>query len=838
MKEGRRKVLKRFLVTADYGTSIPVTLAVQKAPMARKKGNSTDSGYTKWIWILGLFPWVIGAAMFSIASLSGLPDIETLANPKINLATEVLSSDGRLLGAYYRENRSDVRYENLPQTLVDALIATEDARFRQHSGIDFRSLFRAVTSLGSSGGGSTITQQLAKMQFTSNYDKVGIVKRIWQKLREMIIALQLERTYTKDEIIALYLNQYDFLNQAVGIKSAAHVYFNTSPDQLTTNQSAMLVGMLKNSSLYNPVRRDTLVLKRREVVLSQMVRYDYLSRETYDSLRTEPLGLNFQRVSHDEGLAPYFREVLRARIDGILHATDKNGNLIRARADGEAYDLYRDGLKIYTTIDSRMQAHAEWAVEEHLGGELQAAFTKDVNRRKKDRYPFFNGIADADQKRIMHDAIKRSDRYLVLTGKLCPECKRPAFYIDKMKENGQDHFHCDTGKGGCGHSWEALDERGIEAHFETPVHMRVYAHKKYIDTVMTPLDSIKYHKAILHAGLMSMNPSNGHIKAWVGGIDFRYFKYDNVFQSRRQVGSTFKPLVYATALRLGKKPCDKYFNLKTCIDLPTGKQWCPSNSDGKYGGEYTLTRALANSINTITAQLVKEFGPESVVTLARNLGIRSEMPPVYALSLGVAELSLYEMVGANAAFVNEGVYIEPTFVSRIEDKNGNVIYEADPIIQQALDPVIAYELIRMMKGVVDFGTAQRLRGGRPYAKLPYPIAGKTGTTQNNTDGWFIGSTPNLVTGVWVGAQDPTVRFSSTALGQGANTGLPIWGYYMNKLFAEKDLHLSKEDFPAPEGYDPARFQCVGKAGYLFDAYDDDVKDGPFFDGESDGVDPG
>lgn len=781
-------------------------------------------------------PWIAAIAMFAIAASSGLPDIDALANPKINLATEVLSSDGRQLGAYYRENRSDVRYENLPSNLVDALIATEDARFRQHSGIDFRSMLRAITSLGSAGGGSTITQQLAKMQFTSNYEKAGIVKRIWQKLREMIIALQLERTYTKDEIIALYLNQYDFLNQAVGIKSAAHVYFNTSPDKLTTNQSAMLVGMLKNSSLYNPVRRDTLVLRRREVVLNQMVKYGYLSRELYDSLRTEPLGLNFQRVSHDEGLAPYFREVLRSRVDAILNEKDKSGNLIRSRGDGQPYDLYRDGLKIYTTIDSRMQAHAEWAVEEHLGGELQPAFTRDVNRRKKDKYPFFNGIADADQKRIMNDAIRRSDRYLVLTGKLCPECKRPAYYIEKTNREGHDHFHCDEEKGGCGHFWEAPDEKGIEQRFNTPVGMRVYAHRKYIDTVMTPLDSIKYHKAILHAGLMSMDPSNGHIKAWVGGIDFRYFKYDNVYQSRRQVGSTFKPMVYATALRLGKKPCEKYFNLKTCIDLPTGKQWCPSNSDGKYGGEYTLTRALANSINTITAQLVKEFGPESVITLARNLGVRSEMPPVYALALGVAELSLYEMVGANAAFVNEGVYIEPTFISRIEDKNGNVIFEADPVIQQALDPIIAYEIIKMMKGVVDFGTAQRIRGGRPYAKISYPIAGKTGTTQNNTDGWFIGLTPNLVTGVWVGAQDPTVRFSSTALGQGANTGLPIWGYYMNKVYADKNLPVSKEDFPVPENYDPVRFQCVGKGGSLFDAYDDS-DDGLFFDGESDGVEP-
>ncbi len=369
--------------------------------------------------------------------------------------------------------------------------------------------------------------------------------------------------------------------------------------------------------------------------------------------------------------------------------------------------------------------------------------------------------------------------------------------------------------------------------------MKVYAHKNYKDTVMSPLDSIKYHKAVLHAGMMSVEPSTGHIKAWVGGIDFRYFKYDNVYQSRRQVGSTFKPLVYATALRLGKRPCDKYFNMKTCIDLPTGGKWCPSNSDGKYGGEYTLTKALANSVNTVTAQLVKDFGPETVITLAKNLGVKSPLPAVPALSLGVAELSLYEMVGANSAFVNHGVYIQPTFILRIEDKNGNVIFEADPVIEQALEPAVSYELLRMMKGVVDFGTGQRLRGGRPYAGIPYPMAGKTGTTQNNTDGWFIGLTPDLVTGVWVGAQDPTVRFNSTALGQGANTGLPIYGYFMNKVYKDPGLKISKSDFTAPDGYDATRFQCNGATDDLFDTLDSGDPDGEIdFNGETDGVDSG
>jgi penicillin-binding protein 1A len=791
--------------------------------------SSTPSSYVKRLWLIGLSPWILMFLLFLGAVLSGLPKVETLANPKINLATEIISSDGRQLGAYYKENRSDAKYDELPQHLVDALIATEDVRFRSHSGIDFKSLFRAVGSFGSQGGGSTITQQLAKLQFTADFDKVGIVKRVWQKLKEWIIACKLERLYTKDEIIALYLNQYDFLNQAVGIKSAAHIYFNTLPDSLTINQSAMLVGMLKNSSLFNPLKRDSLVAKRREVVLSQMVKYDLLPEEEYDVLRKEPLGIDYQRVSHDEGLAPYFREVLRSKVEEILQSKNENGEPKYVKADGNAYNIYSDGLKIYTTIDSRMQAHAELAVEHHLKTELQPAFFKDVGRRKKENYPFYNAIAAKDRESIMKKAVQESERYQILKGKICPDCKRPAFYITTHKVEGKTHFQCSDEKGGCGHSWEKLDDKGIEKNFDTKVNMKVYSHNGYKDTLMTPLDSIKYHKAILHASLMSIEPSTGHIKAWVGGIDYKYFKFDNVYQSRRQVGSTFKPLVYATALRLGKRPCDKYFNMRTCIDLPSGGQWCPDNSDGKYGGEYTLSRALAGSVNTVTAALVKDFGAETVISLAKNLGIKSKLPAVPAIALGVAEISLYEMVGANAAFVNNGVYIEPTFITRIEDKNGNVIYEADPVIEQALEPAIAYQLVQMMRGVVDYGTAQRLRGGRPYANISAPTAGKTGTTQNNTDGWFIGLTPDLVTGVWVGAQDPTVRFASTALGQGANTGLPIYGYYMNYVYKDPQLEVSKGDFIQPEGYDGTRFQC----GSIDDPFSEDEDEEPLLiDGES------
>jgi len=761
------------------------------------------------MWIILMAPLSLGFLVIVIAMFTGLPDIEVLANPKINLATEIYTSDDKVLGSYYRENRSDVKYEDLPQHLVDALIATEDTRFRQHSAVDFKGLARAVVRGGSDGGASTITQQLAKMQFTREKG-VSFVTRAWQKIREIIIAARLERYYTKDEIIALYFNQYDFLNQAVGIKSAAHVYFNTTPDSLNVEQSAMLVGMLKNSSLFNPLKRDSLVTKRREVVLNQMVKYNLLDEKSYDSLRVLPLGLDFQRVSHDEGPAPYFREVLRAELGKLLNEKDDNGNLVRPRPNGEPYDEYSDGLRVITTIDSRMQKHAEWAVEEHLKKELQDAFTKDLSRRKKDKFPFYNGITDGDRKKIMDKSVKTSERYEMLSGKLCPDCKRPAHYIHDIKVQGRNFFQCDLAKGGCGHQWPKLSEKEITKNFETPVKMKAYSHRGYIDTLLSPLDSIKFHKAVIHASLMSMDPHTGHIKAWVGGIDFKYFKYDNVYQSRRQVGSTFKPMVYATALRNNDKPCSKYPNDRTCIDLPSGAKWCPDNSDGKYGGEYTLSKALANSINTVSAKLVKKYSPEAVTTLAKNLGVKSPMPNVPSIALGVAELTLYEMVGANAAFVNNGVYIEPTFILRIEDKNGNAIYEADPVIRQALDPGVSYELVQMMKGVVNGGTGSRLRGGRPYGNISAPTAGKTGTTQNNTDGWFMGLTPDLVTGVWCGAQDPTVRFASTAMGQGANTGLPIYGYYMNKVYADNELKISKGDFPTPNDYDPERFKCQGE----------------------------
>ena len=782
-----------------------------------KKASNNFLGRARLIWIIGLSPIFLVLIVLLVAMLSGLPDVELLANPKISLASQVISSDNKTLGAYYKENRSDAKFSELPPHLVNALLATEDVRFRDHSGVDYWGLFRAVFSAGRDGGASTITQQLAKMQFTKEYQNVSMLKRGFQKIREWIIACQIERLYTKDEIIALYLNQYDFLNQAVGIKSAAHIYFNTVPDSLNIQQSAMLVGMLKNSSLYNPLKRDSLVTKRREIVLNQMMKYDFISQQNYDSLRVLPLAINFQRMSHDEGLAPYFREVMRGLLEDILNEKDGNGNLKYAKADGQPYDIYRDGLKIYTTIDSRMQEYGEWAVHEHLQRELQPAFSKDAARRKPENYPFHNGLKQEVRESIMKRAVQESERNLLLTGKLCPDCNRPGYYIDKEEVDGKVMFHCMENRDGCGHQWPAADEMEIDRIFNTPTAMKVYSPYGMKDTVLSPLDSIKYIKSILHASLMSVDPHTGYVKCWVGGIDFKQFKYDNVYQSARQVGSTFKPLVYATALRMGKKTSDPVDGSHFCWG-----NWCPKNSGGGYG-TYSMQCALANSVNTVAARLAHDYGIDNVIKLARRVGITARLEPIGPIALGSANIPLYQMVGAVSTFANQGVFIKPTFIVRIEDKNGTPIYEPDLEIEQALDPCAAYDMLTMMKAVVSgscgSGTGVRLRNpGKPYGGIPYPTAGKTGTTQNNTDGWFIGLTPDLVTGVWVGAQDPTVRFSSTAIGQGANTGLPIYGYYMKKIYADNNIEISKEDFDVPKDCSD-RIEVVPKGPVGIDDYD-------------------
>jgi penicillin-binding protein 1A len=794
------------------------------------------------LWLVGLGPLLGLGGLVMLARLGELPDTEALANPKTDFATRVYSMDGKVLGRYYTENRSDARFETLPPHLVAALVSTEDARYHEHAGIDFIGLARAIAYMGKRGGGSTITQQLAKLLFTDQYETTSFFERaVLQKPKEWIIASRLERHYTKEEIIALYLNRYDFINQAVGIESAANVYFNKPASELNVQESAMLVGMLKNSALYNPLRRAELVQERRNVVLSQMAKYGHLAAATADSLQSQPLGLQFQRVSHDEGAAPYFRETLRAELKRMLAEKGEDGNFVLAKADGSAYDIYRDGLRVITTIDSRMQDHAENAVHRHLAGELQASFERDLSERPDEVAPFFEEIEPEARQAIIDVAMRDSDRYKKGVGKLCPSCNRPGYYIGSTTmANGRTGHVCNAEKGGCGHTWLARTDEEMRRVFEKPVSMKVFSHKGAVDTVLSPLDSILHRKTILHAGLVSMEPATGHIKAWVGGIDFKHFKYDNVGQSRRQVGSTFKPFVYATALRLGAEPCDEFPNQKTCIDLPPGSdppRWCPDNSDEDYGEMVTLEYALANSMNTVTAKLIKDYGTRRVIDLAHALGIESDIPNVPSIALGVAQLTLRELVCANASLVNQGVYVEPTFIARIEDRFGNPIYEPVQDIREGLDDRTAYQVIQMMKGVVDgawneekgkkMGTGIRIRydsDARDYDGIRVPMAGKTGTTQNNTDGWFMGLTPDLVTGVWVGAQDPTVRFSTTRLGQGANTGLPIYGFFMKDVYADESLAVSQEDFLRPESIGGDTLTCkeIGELrGPTFDPLDDD-----------------
>ncbi|HRH69084.1 MAG TPA: transglycosylase domain-containing protein [Flavobacteriales bacterium] len=774
-------------------------------------------------WGIVLSPVLGLLVMLVLASNSDLPSTEDLENPRSDLATAILFSDGSQMGQYYKENRIPVDYAQISPNVVQALIATEDERFRQHSGVDVRGTLRAAVFLGKKGGASTITQQLAKMLFTERAD--NFFKRTFQKFQEWIISARLERQYTKDEIIAMYLNRFDWINQAVGIHSAARVYFNTTPDSLKVEEAAMLVGMLKNPALFNPNRasRQDTVMHRRMVVMDQMRRNGFITTAQYDSLKALPLGLKFQRVDHTEGPAPYYREVLRAKLQDLLASTNKDGTLRYAKSDGSAYDIYTDGLKIYTTLDKDMQQYGEFAVREHLGTELQPDFFKDI-AKKKNR-PFDFRVSQEEIDGILDAAMKRSVRYKVLTGKQCGNCERPVRYIEQVTHEGSKHYHCRPDLGGCDTYWPVVKEEDIPKVFDTPTPMRVFSWKGEIDTTMSPMDSIRYYKAFLQSGLLSMDPHTGFIKAWVGGIDFKHFQYDHVEQARRQVGSTFKPFVYATAVREGMEPCRELPNQKVCFDMPPGQpDWCPENSDAVYGGMVNVKFALANSMNTVTAWLMKQYGPQAVTVLARHMGVKSPLEPVPSLCLGVADLTLMEMTGAFSSFANQGVYIEPILFTRIEDKNGNTVFDVTPNTYEALDERTAYIMLDMLKGVCDgaynqstgktVGTGMRLRMGwgarAKYGNIKFPTAGKTGTTQNNSDGWFIGITPDLVTGVWTGADDRSVRFSSTDKGQGANMALPIYGYYMNKVYANPKLEIGTGDFERPEGDLGVETNCRNK----------------------------
>lgn len=744
-----------------------------------KKAEKNYNNLILWTWIVFAGPvmFLFLIVSFTALGLFGkLPTFEELENPKSNLASEIISSDQQVIGKFYIQNRSNVHYNDISPTVINALVATEDARFRSHSGVDLRALFRVIfkTILGvdsDAGGGSTLTQQLAKNLFPrERLNKLEIVVR---KIKEWVIAVKLERNYTKDEILAMYLNTVEYGNQAFGIKSAAKIFFNTTPDQLKQEEAAILVGVLKGPTLYNPFRNYQNGLDRRNTVLAQMYKYNYLEKTQFDSLKALPIDLTrFQPESHNSGVATYFREFLRDQ----LSVWCKN----HQKPDGTNYNLYKDGLRIYTTINSKMQAHAEEAVKEHLT-ELQKQFFAHWKGHKNAPFAY---IQQDKIEQIMEQSVKRSDRYKF------------------WKKEGKS-------------------EKEIETLMKTPVKMRVFTWKGDSTVTMSPYDSIRYYKYYLQTGLMSVEPGTGFIRAWVGGINHQYFKYDHVFSAKRQVGSTFKPLVYAVAMQNGLSPCTKVPNVPICIETPSGP-WCPDNSSKEFEGDMvSLKSALAYSINRVSAYLINKYGVQNVVNLAKNLGINEKIPAVPSISLGTTDLSVYEMVGAMAAFVNEGVYIRPQWITRIEDKNGNVLEEFLPEIKEALDPQTAYLVIELMKGVVEGGTATRLRGR--YG-LTNSIAGKTGTTQNNSDGWFMGLTPELVTGVWVGCEDRAAHFRSTALGQGANTALPIWGLYMKKVYEDPAIKVKKfAEFKRPEKLnveiDCAKFQQEIKAGNEFENFD-------------------
>lgn len=742
-----------------------------------KKTAQDHTKYIRWFWMLFILGILGPVLIFSLASwgyLGEMPDHTQLENPRTNLASEIISSDGETLGKFYfNDNRTPVDYEDLPDHLVDALIAVEDARYADHAGIDARGTLRAIFKAGRGGGGaSTISQQLARQLFVGVASK-NTFERLVQKIKEWVIATRLERQYTKEEIIAQYFNIYDFGNNADGIRSAARIYFGKEPQKLDLNESAILVGMFKNSSLYNPRRNPEGVTNRRNVVLGQMYKYEYITETLKDSLQGLNLNINYTPESHRDGIATYFREYLR---DFMKKWTNEEAN---RKPDGSKYNINSDGLKIHVTLDSRMQKYAEEAVQRHMP-KLQAEFFHQNTPKRNSKAPFLeltNGGIDT----LMRVSMQRSERWRV------------------MKKKG------------------ASDE-DIEASFHKPTKMSIFTWdnaQKEIDTVMKPWDSMRYYKSFLQPGMMSMEPQTGHVKAWVGGMNYRHFQYDHVKQGKRQIGSTFKPFVYATAIdQLHMSPCDELPDRPFCIEAGkhgNTEEWCPANSGKTYGGMRTLKNALANSVNTVTAQLIDMVGPQPVVDLANRMGIEGDILPVPSIALGTPDLSVYEMVAAYGTFANKGVYTKPVMVTSIEDKNGTTLYQFVPQTKDVLSEEAAYVTVNLMEGVTKFGSGARLRTkgrekwdplfreiitGYPY-ELQNPIAGKTGTTQNQSDGWFMGMVPNLVTGVWVGAEDRAAHFAGIDYGQGASMALPIWGMYMKSCYEDESLNVSQEEFEKP-----------------------------------------
>lgn len=742
------------------------------------------SVYKKYIRIF----WYLYAAgvlfvfllFFGIAQgwLGFMPTFEDLENPESLFASEVISDDGIVMGKFFKENRSFVKYEEFNPMLVKALVATEDVRFYKHSGIDARGLVRVVKGIvtgdSNSGGGSTISQQLAKMLFPRDNlsNKLELVLR---KFKEWVIAVKIEKSYTKEEILTMYLNKYDFLNLAVGVKSAAAIYFNTTPDSLSLPQAAMLVGMAKNSSLYNPVRRPELTIQRRNVVLAQMEKYGYISKTECDAAQAEPLNLDFHREDFKTGLAPYFREYLRQTMNATKpdradyrgwqmqkfreDSTEWETNPLygwchkNKKADGGSYNLYRDGLKIVTTIDSRMQQYAEDAVLTHLRKNLQPSFNKHIKYLKNK--PFSNDLSAETVSGILDQAIKQTERYR----------------LAKL----------------AGKSWDE-----IKHIFNTPAEMTVFSYKGERDTTMTPLDSIKHYYSILRSSFMSMEVKTGYVKAYVGGPDYSHFMYDMVKGGKRQVGSTVKPFLYTLAMQNGMSPCSKVPNVKQQFILPDGKIWEAKNSSPtKFDDKMvTLKWGLAHSINQVSAWVMKQYNPQSVVDIMKKMGVYSPIDPVPSMFLGTSDVTLYEMVGAYGTFANKGVFTRPIFVTRVEDRHGNVISTFKAERHDAIDEQTAYLMIELMRGVVDAGSGGRLRWRPEYGGFKGPIAAKTGTTQNHSDGWFIGVTPQLVNGIWTGGELRSIHFNDLQSGQGASMALPVWGYFMKKVYADRSLPYS------------------------------------------------
>ena len=725
------------------------------------------------LWASVVFGLISFFGLFILAgngTFGEMPEFEQLENPNTNLATQIISSDGEILGKFYfNDNRTPITYNELPNNLVDALIATEDERFYDHPGIDVRSTLRAIAFLNTRGGASTISQQLARQLFVGVRSR-SIFQAVLQKAKEWVLAIQIEKRYTKNEIIAMYLNIYDFGNTADGVRSASKIYFNKTPDSLLIEDAATLVGMLKNSSYYNPLRRPELVKERRNVVFQQMQRNEMITKIEMDSLMKLPLYIDYSPESHREGLATYFRAYLQEFMNRWLR---ENPN-----QDGSKYNLYRDGLRIYTTIDSRLQSIAEESVNEHMKS-LQSEFFAQNKKSEENPTPPFKDLREGQVDTLIKLSAMRSERWR------------------KMKLSGKSDDEI----------WDS---------FQVDTSMKVFSWNGDIDTIMKPIDSIRYYKSHLRASMMSMEPQTGHVKAWVGGFNYKHFQYDQVKQGRRQIGSTFKPFLYATAIdQLKLSPCDSLPDALFCIEpMKHGNidAWCPKNSGNKYGKTRTLKNALANSVNTVSARLMDLVGPRPVINLARKMGITSYLPAVPSIALGTPDISLFEMVGAYSTFVNKGIYVKPVMISRIEDKNGRAIYEVAPETQDVLSEEAAYVTVNLMQGVTKAGSGARLRHaglektnyiyekvvtGYPYV-FENSIAGKTGTTQNQSDGWFMGMVPNLATGVWVGGEDRAIHFENIGYGQGATMALPIWANYMRSLYENPILEISQEDFLPPE----------------------------------------